>query len=112
MGVHELLDFTLGNDVGCIRQNLHHAQAAGVHHHLEGARIRKIAYQHAGRVAKAFGGRGAAAAQGSSSTTSSCSNVAVWMNSTTAARLALRQVEALRPLVAQGAAHQQQQGEA
>ena len=64
MHVHELQHLAFGNHVGGVGQDLHDAHVAGVHHHLEGARIEEVADQHAGRVAKDLVGRGAAPAQG------------------------------------------------
>ena len=63
MHVHQLKHFALGNDIGGIGQNLHDAHAAGINHHLEGARIQEVTDQHAGWVAKVLIGRRPTAAQ-------------------------------------------------
>jgi len=57
MAIHELQHFALGNDIGRIGKHLHDAQIADLHHHLEGAGIKKIPDKHAGRVAKQGIGR-------------------------------------------------------
>ncbi len=36
MTIHQLQYFTLGNDVGCIRQHFHHAHVVDRNHHLKG----------------------------------------------------------------------------
>ncbi|MNV85214.1 hypothetical protein D3C71_1791500 [compost metagenome] len=64
MGVDELLHFTFGDDVRRFRENLHDLHAVGIHHHLEGARMQKVADQHTGCIAKAFVGRRFAASHG------------------------------------------------
>ncbi len=60
--VQQLRDFALGNHVGRIGEDLHDAHAAGLDHHLEGARM-EVAHQHAGRVAEHRVGGLAATAQ-------------------------------------------------
>ena len=63
VAVEQLQHFAFGDDIGGIGQRLHHAHLAHIHHHLERARIQKIADQHAGRIAEQRVGGGAAAAQ-------------------------------------------------
>ena len=107
MNVHELKHFAFGDDVGGIGQDLHHAHVVAVHHHLEGARVEKVADQHAGRVAKNLVGRAAAAPQGGF-----IDHVVMQQGGRMDEFDHGGQIEALLPLVAQGAAGQQQQNRA
>ncbi len=49
--VRELLNFSFGDGVGRVRQNLHHAHIAYLNHHLEGTGVQEISHQDAGGVA-------------------------------------------------------------
>ena len=50
--VEELQHFSFGDDVGRIREHLHHAEAPRLDDHLEGARVEKIADEHGSRIAE------------------------------------------------------------
>ena len=62
--VHQLKHFSFGDHIGGIGQGLHDPHAFGVHHHLEGPGVQKVADQHAGRISEIFIGRRPAAPQG------------------------------------------------
>ena len=65
MAVEQLLDLALGDGVGGVRQDVHHAHVIDLDHHFERARIEEIAHQHAGLVAPdGVGGRVPAAQLG------------------------------------------------
>ena len=82
-----------GDHVCRIGQHLEYTHAIDRHHHLEGPRVDEIANQHARGVAEqAHLPSDRPRRKADSSTTSSCSSVAVWMNSTVAAKFV-----ALRP---------------
>jgi hypothetical protein len=50
--VHQLQDFAFGNDVGGLREDLHHAHVVGFDHHLESAGVQEIADQDTRGVAE------------------------------------------------------------
>ena len=60
--VEQLHHLAFGDDVGRFGHDFQHAQAVGVHHHLEGTGIEEVSHQHAGRVAEHGIGRIAATA--------------------------------------------------
>ena len=64
MGVHHLLHFAFGEGVGRVGERLHDAQVPRADHHLEGARIEKVAHEDRDAVAPEGVGRGFAAAHG------------------------------------------------
>ena len=63
LAAEELEHLALGDDVGGVGHDLHHAHVAHVHHHLEGPRIEEIAHQDAGLVAEDRVGRLASTAK-------------------------------------------------
>ena len=64
MHVHQLMHLAFRNDIGGLRQHLHHTHVLGLHHHLKRAGVQEIAHEHTGRVTKGLVGRGAATTQG------------------------------------------------
>ena len=50
--VEQLQDLALGDAVGGVCQDAHHAHAADANHHLEGARVKEVPDQHAGCIAE------------------------------------------------------------
>jgi hypothetical protein len=87
LGDGELQHFALGNHAGGGRENVERIERADIDHHAEGLAEQEVADQHACLVAPDHPRGGLAAAQSLSSTTSSCSSVAVCMNSTLVASL-------------------------
>src|SRR6185503_18998607 len=61
VGPHELQHLAPGDGVGGFGEHLHDAHVADADHHLEGARVEKVAHQHRGGVAEC-GVRGLASA--------------------------------------------------
>ena len=47
----QLQYFAFGDDAGGLRQDFHHWHRAQLNHHLEGARVQKVADQYAGGIA-------------------------------------------------------------
>lgn len=104
MRIHELLYFALGNDIGRVCQDLHHAQATGLHHHLEGARVQEVTHKHAGGIAKIFIGCRSPAPQ-----RRFIDHVVMQQGGRVNEFHYRRQIEPLRTCISEGAAHQQKQ---
>jgi hypothetical protein len=62
--VHQLQDFAFGNDVGGVREDLHHPHVVGFDHHLESAGVQEIADQDTRGVAEGLVGCRAPTPQG------------------------------------------------
>ena len=54
VAIEQLQHFALGNDIGGVRQDLHHPHVVHRHHHLECPGIHKITHQHTGCIAEQF----------------------------------------------------------
>ena len=86
MHVHQLQDFALGDDVGRLSQHLKHPHAVPTETIIWKAReYRKSPTSTLAALPNKALAVGLPRRREDSSTTSSCSSVAVWMNSTTAA---------------------------
>ena len=85
LGRGELHDLAFGNDGRGLRQDIERTQIADIDHHPERLAEQEVTDQDAGLVAPEHAGRELPRRISLSSTTSSCSSVAVCMNSTAAA---------------------------
>ena len=104
MHVHQLQDFAFGNDVGGLREDLHHAHVVGFDHHLESAGVQEIADQDTRGVAEGLVGCRAPTPEGGfvhHVIVEQCGRVDELDDRS--------EVETLAALVAEGATGQQQQ---